>query len=224
MPRDYWLTIVQLIGVVQCTFIACALLYLPGSHRHASRWLSGLFGTWALMFGYMALRQNDLEHLAPVVAFLRLPLFFLCGPLLYLYLRQVSCVGRQVDLRDAALHLVPFVVVLLAYLPSIALGHDDLLAMLYSRELRQDGAGRAIQLWLLTITRFVLQLFVLHLLTYVVLCLRVLVQHKRRVLQHFSRLDKVSLDWMRNLLIVLVLLWISAACSQILFANTAIGR
>lgn len=181
MLNDYLLTIVQFVGMVQCLFIATALLYLPGSHRSASGWLSALFVVWMLMFGFMALRQNDLEPLVPVLSFLRLPLFFLCGPLLYLYLRQITQPWTLVNLRGAAPHFAMFTIVLLAYLPALVLSHEALVETLFRRPSIEGAGVVAVQRWLLTITRFVLQLFVLHLLFYVVSCLRVLARHKQRV-------------------------------------------
>ena len=228
MIRDYLLTIVQLVGMVQCLFIAIALLYLPGNRTQASRWLSALFCVWVLLFAHMVLRQNDLQHLAPLFSFFRLPLLFLSGPLLYLYLRQITEPWQELTLRGAASHLLAFGLLFCACLPALSIDRNGLLQMMYYPELRRlfpyTADLTATQEWLPWITGFVMELFVVQLLVYLVLCLRLLQQHKQRVREHFSRLDKVSLDWMRNLLFAVTVLWISIAASQLLFANTGIGR
>lgn len=221
------MTIVQLIGVVQFLFITIALLCLPGNRRRANRWLAALFLCFAAMFSYLVLAQNDLLYLAPLTTFMRLPQFFVYGPLLYLYLYQVAHPWEELPVAKTARHFVPCVVVFLALVPSLSLDYNFLLHTIYYSELKPIFPLipdlNETQQWLRLVARYVMPLFVLHLFVYVALSLQLLRGHKQRVSQHFSQIDKVSLDWMRTLLFVQLLIWIALAARHWLFAHTSVG-
>src|SRR5688500_2583108 len=111
--KDYLFTIIQVVGIVQCLFIAVALRYLPGNHKHGNRLLSVLMLVFAVEFIAFVINQNDLLFLLPIFTFMRLPLLFLYGPLLFIYLKRITSNGHAENGSRENLHYIPFVLMTL---------------------------------------------------------------------------------------------------------------
>jgi AraC-like DNA-binding protein len=129
------------------------------------------------------------------------PLAFLYGPLLYVYARALSNRERIFD-RRYLWHFLPFALLVLFLVPFYLQSGGEKMAFV-----RAPGSG----LWaqaLGTINHFKL----VHALVYVGMILSLLKRHRYRIQDRFSSIERINLNWLRDLMIgIVVLMMVSIA-------------
>ncbi|MEW8586629.1 MAG: AraC family transcriptional regulator, partial [Candidatus Thiodiazotropha sp.] len=106
--------------------------------------------------------------------------------------------------RKQWLHFFPFALGFLLLAPLYGLDRQQLIALLYVDTDVQESA----QLWA-EVSSFVVGITsILQMAIYLFIAIRRLIRHKRKIQEEFSFLERISLTWLKNLLIALALLYL----------------
>jgi AraC-like DNA-binding protein len=106
MQQLFWI-VVLCVAVAQGLFLAIALWTLDRGQRRCNRVLAGLLGFFTLtVIEYALAGTNTLDDL-PHLTGISYGYIFLCGPALYLYMREHLFADRGIGRRDSW-HLLPF--------------------------------------------------------------------------------------------------------------------
>ena len=120
---------------------------------------------------------------APHIIGVSKPLVFTFGPIMYLYALTVSR-GRHVLRATQVLHFLPFLLVTIILLPFFVSSGADKLAFLETL----NAGGSPAYLAVIENLQYV------HGIVYVVLTLRVLREHRRRVRDIYSSTERINLS------------------------------
>lgn len=140
-------------------------------------------------------------------------LTFLFGPILYLYARTVSA-GADTLRRTSLLHFVPFLLVILHFVPFY--GQDGTAKLAFLHALLQDGPPVDVAI--------IEHLQYPHGISYVFLTFGVLSGHRARLRDNYSSIERINLLWLRNLTIGIAAVWMLATGLHLLdIAGLEIG-
>ncbi|MCU7862861.1 MAG: AraC family transcriptional regulator [Candidatus Thiodiazotropha sp. (ex Lucinoma borealis)] len=193
-----------LLGAAHGLFLALALINTKGGNPTSHRLLALLTLLFSIDLGLEFLEQS--HH---ITAYLRLVIIdinidFLFGPLTYLY---VCSLTTREGFRFGAkqwLHFLPFAVGFLLLFPLFKLDSNQLLNLFF----QEGGDPRQELLWAEAATISVGLLSFIQMAIYLVVSIRRLFRHQRLIQDHFSSLERISLTWLRNLLIALAVLYL----------------
>lgn len=191
-----WLHVVILLGAVQGLFLT-GVLAARKRNRTANRILAVAmiaFTLYLLTSVYHAARLEDaFPHFIGVAH--PLPLAF--GPLIYLYAVSVSDRSRRLSRWDM-LHFVPFALAIITALPFYLMSGPEKVAWL--RRMMTTGAVP----WAVTVFT---QLKLVSGIIYTVVTLLFLRQHRARIKDNYSSLERVDLLWLVRLAIASAAVW-----------------
>ncbi|MCP4221591.1 MAG: AraC family transcriptional regulator [bacterium] len=194
MPNLDIISFIFLLGAIQGLFLA-ALLLSRKLNTVANRVLAMalfLLSLELLSDVYYAVGlHRQIPHLIGVAMYFP----YLYGPLFYLYAKLTAAADSRFK-WSYTLHFIPFFFCILYTLPIYLLSGAHKLAFLarMETEMRLDI--------------FVLdQLKVVHGLIYATLTFLLLKQHNKNVKNHFSNISRISLSWLKNLLIIITMVW-----------------
>lgn len=187
--------VAALAAMLQGALLFLFLLAHRAGHRRANLFLAALVLCYALDIGletlYASPRVADYHWL---IGF-NDALFFLYGPLLYLYARFLTQPETSANKRWL-IHFLPFLVILIVYTP--ALFTQSVVMKLASEGLQSMPAG--VTAFLTSERRGQIELAsAFHELTYIIGTLLLLRQHRRRIEDAFSSLDRINLNWLKSL-------------------------
>lgn len=121
------------------------------------------------------------------------PLAFLYGPLLFLYARALSQGDRSLGSVDL-LHLAPFGLLVLVLIPFFLQSGSEKLAI---------ASTQPVSLWT-HLLGVINHLKLVHAFVYVAAIFVLLKNHRSRIRNTFSSIERINLRWMRNLMIGIV--------------------
>ena len=202
------LPILFLLGAAQGGFLAFALLNAPGGNRRANRYLACYMLVFvAALFDYFL----DATGLTPRYVWLRTliwPKEFLYGVLIFLYCRELTTPGRALGRAwFAALWLPPLLHACVTW--PLLLWPGDLQ---YAVLLNTPGLSPFLNAWRLLLGDLELMVTIAHLALLLAFSLRRVIAHRRRLEGAYSNLDRISLNWLRNVLVgtfVVYSLWLA---------------
>jgi AraC-like DNA-binding protein len=186
--------VLYLLGAVQGVFLAAVL----AGRRHGStpnRLLAAAMLVFSLDLAMAVYHASGTAARMPAFIGLDLPVAALYGPLLYLYVRTLTDPERGLGRRDL-LHAVPFALLVVYFAPFFLRSGEERLAVLAdpSLDVRIEALG------------IITPLKLAHALAYIVALVALLRRHRRRLADEFSSTDRVTLDWLRNLVAGIVVL------------------
>ncbi|WP_346819819.1 helix-turn-helix domain-containing protein [Rapidithrix thailandica] len=146
------------------------------------------------MFGIIS-SQEYIQF--PYFLGLEIPMPLVHSPFLYLYVTAFTT--HPARITHKLLHFIPFALALLSILPFLLLSFDD-------KILVYRNGGESYQI--LTFTIFTVTL--LSGVVYCFLSLRFLYMHKKSIRDNFSYTEKINLQWLFNLVIGLLCIWVIA--------------
>lgn len=212
------LPILFLLGAAQGGFLSFALLNSRGGNRRANRYLACYMLVFSAALTDYVLDSTGLTEPYVWLRTLLWPKEFLYGVFIYLYCREMTEPGVPLSSTMRwVLWLPPFVHCCVSW-PLLWLPAD----LQYAILLNQEGLPPFYNLWRLMLGDIELIITVAHLTVFLVLCLLMVQRHRRRVLESFSYLERVSLDWLRNVLLgtlVVYGIWIA----EELFSDDLLG-
>lgn len=189
-----WLHLVALAGAAQGVLLAIVLAFRR-RNRTANRLLAVLMLAFSLHLATVVYHGAGLERTWPHFFGVSYPLPFLYGPLVWLYALTAADRERGLRWRDA-LHLVPFVGLVLAALPIYLMSGAEKVA--FYHRLLADQRPPLLQL--------ADPLKLVSGIAYTVATILFLRRHRERVKESYSTLERVNLRW---------LLWLGAAAAGI---------
>ncbi len=191
-----------LLGAAHGGFLALAIIGVGTGNQVALRLLGLLTVSFAVDLGINYLNVSGFLREYPRLFFVESVVVFLYGPLLYLYVLELTD-SRSLSLSvSSALHFVPFALSLALLVPLLRLPNENLVQMIY------QGAPVEPEFGFASLAKWSLDVLPRLLIgAYVVFAYRVLLMHGRRIRAHFSEIEQISLNWLRNLVIAVGLLW-----------------
>ncbi len=206
-----WLHVVTLLGAMQGLLLSLALVS-KRQNQTANRLLAAVVLAFTLFLVTAVYYAAGLVRLLPHFFGVSYPLPFLFGPLIYLYAITASDRTRRLRPLDA-LHLAPFVLVILAGLPIYLLGAEEKVAFM-------NALARGERPWLLRVAD---PLKVVSGVTYATVTLLFLRRHAERVKDSYSHVERVNLRWLMWLGTLAAATWLLAATLQLLRSLGGIG-
>lgn len=194
---------ILLLGAAHGLFLALALINVKGGNALARRFLALLTLAFATDLAVDFLYQSRYLLLFPKLAYLSESISFLYGPFAYFY---VSALTAKDGLRFTGRkwwHFFPFAVSIVLLVPLLTLSDSEVIAIIY-----EDADVEGIGLWVLGVL-LVLIVPIPQIGVYLVLATRQLMRHGRNIRDQFSYLERISLDWLRNLLIAVGILYLT---------------
>ena len=155
--------------------------------------------TWMIVLGAHLLVHiaeiNGLDLKYPMLLGWGTPFPLLHGPLMYLYAKSLTSNNSRLSFPDY-LHFLPVVIIIVWMLPFIFSPAQEKVQYV-------EGFTEEVPLWLI-ITLFS---YMVSGITYVVLSLLVLRKHRKNLLGIFSYTDQINLNWLRNLIYGMIIIW-----------------
>jgi AraC-like DNA-binding protein len=191
-------SVVILIGAIQGILLAGALVFMRRGNRLANLYLAALFLAMSvlLMDGFMHVTNYTGRY--SYLLGLAWPVNFVLGPFLYFYVRELSSPSRRVFSRIQLLHFLPVTAsALLIFYYFIAYGHAPEWAA---------SCCTLIEGTQFNVRDIALIPVALHKVTYWTLSLLLVMAYSARIKQSFSSIDKISLSWLRTLILLFFIL------------------
>jgi len=178
------------------TLLVFALLTSKHSNKSANYLLSGLI----VLFSYYALvkilsNTNKILHYPHLIRTYR-PVFILVCPMIYFYCKALTTPGFRFKYFDS-LHLVPFGMYTLVVLPFFFSDSATKIASLSSQPFTMS--------WVIERSFWVIVFFFYFGFSY-----KTIHHHQQYIKDVFSNLEKVKLDWLKNLLLAFGVIWVTA--------------
>lgn len=182
--------------IMQGTLLVFSLLTSRHGYKTANYLLSGIIA----LFTYYALikilsNTSDILNYPELIQTYR-PVFVLACVSVYFYCKSLTTPGFRFSYRDS-IHLVPFVAYTFIKLPFFLSDPAIKIASLSSQPFTVA--------WVIERSFFVVVFLVYFGASY-----RIILRHQRRIKDVFSNLEKVKLDWLRNLLLIFGAIWMMA--------------
>lgn len=194
-----FLGILNLIGAAQGLLLALALLSSKGDNATANRLLAALTLTISIVVSGAVLLTSNYVFVYPHLSRIHHGVVFLAGPLLFLYIRQLTSKTRKFETRDF-LHFIPAALCVIYLLPYYLQSGKGKLQVLGSEYTQSAGQWYYIRS----------SLFILQFLVYLVLILLTIIQYSRRVKRQELPRDKAVQTELRFFVVASSVLWVAA--------------
>jgi AraC-like DNA-binding protein len=196
-PGLTFLAVLNLLGAAQGVLLALALLTTKGGHKTANRLLAALTLTISIVVSGAVLLTSNYIFLFPHLSRIHQPFVFLAGPLLFLYIRELTSVEKRFEKKDF-LHFIPFVACLIYLLPYYFQSRTQKINAL-SLEYIQPSFGQ----WYYVRSA----LFITQTLVYLVLIVLIIIKYSQKAKERNSTQDRVVLFEVRFFVIATTVLW-----------------
>ncbi|HEY4654460.1 MAG TPA: helix-turn-helix domain-containing protein [Cyclobacteriaceae bacterium] len=211
------LAVAILIGAVQGLFLAIVLAVMRKGNRRANLFLAALLFTncLGLLDGFLDVTNSYARY--PRLIGVLWPGYYLVGPSLYFYVKELSSSKRPTTLWIQLLHILPAVVSVLFLLPFYFMNANEKVLMWAS--MKDSLEGLRISPLNAGLLSAVLQKVV-----YLLLSFRLIAAYSARIKQSFSSIEKISLSWLRTLLALFFALCFFCIFYALFSASLGISR
>lgn len=194
-PSINLLSVLILIGSAQALSLALALAFMRRGNMRANLFLAVLLFllSLGLIDGFLNVTNYYTRY--PHLIGVTWPGFFLGGPFLYFYVRELSVPKRMDGSGKHLLHYLPAALCTLLLVPFYRMSADGKIQVLAS--LIEPVQG--LRIFSLAAAPF---LVVFQKTVYYLLSLRLIRDYSIEIKQSFSSIEKISLSWLRSLLIL----------------------
>lgn len=199
-----WLHIVALLGAVQGLILA-GVLAVRRRNRTANRILAVAMLAFTIYLLTSVYHAAGLEPAFPHFFGLAHPMPLLFGPLIYLYAVLASDRSRRFTWRDA-LHFVPGALAIITALPVYLMSGPEKIAFYQNAILRGEVP--------LAVTVFT-PLKLVSGVTYTVITLLFLRRHRATIMDNYSSLERVNLQWLVRLAAASAATWLIAVVANV---------
>lgn len=199
-----WLHIIALLGAIQGVFLA-GVLATKQRNRTANRILAVTMLSFSISLASNVYHAAGLEEKYPHFFGAGYPQLFLYGPLIYMYAVTAADRTRRLTSRDV-LHLVPFIVFMMAALPIYMMSGAEKIAF-YQALLRGEAP---------TLIAIADPLRLVSGVGYAAATLLFLRGHRERVRDSYSSTERVNLTWLIWLCAAAASIWVLAVAFQVL--------
>ncbi|HCS49436.1 MAG TPA: hypothetical protein DIW61_14765 [Candidatus Aminicenantes bacterium] len=203
------MNLINILGAAQGLFLA-AILSFRKANSTANRVLAAALVAFSLGILSTVFYATGGYLKFPHFIGLTFSFPFLYGPIIYLYARIVFAGGRGFR-RTYWLHFLPF-----------------FLVVLYQTPFFFESGGDKIRFFLSLGQRFDLsiinQLKIAHGFAYVFLTIRLIRRRVGELKNAFSNVERINLSWLRNIAVIVTLVWGSAALLHLLEAFAGLRK
>ncbi|MFC1680836.1 helix-turn-helix domain-containing protein [Pseudomonadota bacterium] len=196
------LSTLTLLGAAQGVFLAMALLNTRVGDIKAHQILALLTFLFAMDLGEEFLYQIGFFESVPNLLHVLAPIDLLYGPLIFLYVSQLTSPSNHGTVKRHYLHFLPALAGILALLPFFLMDGSQKLEFteaLRTGDAMENDTSEA------QIIQFGFILFMLGTIVqlgmYLLFSIRRLIRHSTNIRNEFSDIDKINLAWLRNLLL-----------------------
>lgn len=198
----------MMLTALFCVYYAVQLLAIRHFKVRSNRILAFFFVPIFFLELFSFSTETDLD-LGPQLVFLFMPMAFLWGPTLFLYIKSFSSVeGLQLTWRKDLRHYLPAVIALVINIPLmvviIVLGKTSALYAPAAHIMKPVTLASLFVLW------------PLQNLIYIILSYRLWRKHKRTFVEFFSFEEGINLRWMRNTIVVYALFIVGIAAASVI--------
>lgn len=201
-------SVILVATITQATLLVLALLTFKHSNKTANYLLSSLI----VLFTYYALIKilcyTDKIFQYPYFIRTYQPIFVLACVVIYFYSKALITPDFKFS-RKESLHLLPFGLYILLLIPFFFSDPATKFAYLSPKTITLS--------WVLELVFYNVAFFFYFGLSY-----RTVHRHQRHIRDVFSNLEKVKLDWLRNLLLMFGVVWVTALL-RFLTSFTSVG-
>ena len=203
-PEITLFSIIMLLGAAHGVFLALALINTKGAGEAGHNYLAVLTLAFAIDLGHEFLFQSQYLLDVLVLAYTDPITNLMYGPAFYLYTRMLT---DQTNFRlkgEYWLHFLPVAasVLLIVMLPELSPEqHAKILYGDGTEATQNEGI-------LLSALSSIAMAGVVSIGVYIALSITKLVRHARVIRQQFSSIERITLNWLRNLLIALSVLYL----------------
>lgn len=171
-----------------------ALIFQKYRRLFANRFLGSMMFFYSLILFQMLLTDLQFDRKYPHVMLVVLGITFLMGPLHLLYTKSIVQSSRKFALKDW-LHFIPFFVFEISIIPTLFKPASELTAS--QQAIYTEGMSFSAMLfnWLI----------LAQIVTYLALTLAIIHRYTRRIKNLFSTIEKIKLDWIRNISLMAIL-------------------
>jgi hypothetical protein len=206
-PSLDFIAVLLLAGVVQGGFLALALLTLRLGNRVANRILALLLALFAGNIILHTLAYTQYLFRFPHLAKADAPLAFLFAPLFYFYVKALTKKDFRFE-ATAWLHFIPFVLCAVSFVPFYLQPAADKI-----EHIRESLVAPCMQ------CRIISWMLIIQMLIYFVAAFKMLQRHRENIKVTFSAIEKINLNWLRNLLIVYAIDWLAVVVCNCVAPN-----
>jgi AraC-like DNA-binding protein len=203
MDSDFnLLSTLTLLGAAQGVFLALALVNTQSGDIRAHRLLALLTFIFSLDLGEEFLYQTGFFEAVPELLQVLAPIDLLYGPLVYLYVLQLTKPVNHGTVTRNYWHFLPVLIGIVLLLPFFLLDGPQKLALteaLRTGDAMEKGTAN-VMLIELGVTLFMLGTIV-QLGLYLLFSIKRLIRHSSSIKNEFSDIDRINLAWLRNLLL-----------------------
>jgi AraC-like DNA-binding protein len=209
------LSTLTLLGAAQGVFLSLALVNARGGDIQAHRLLGLLTFVLALDLGEEFLYQVGFFESMPDLLNVLAPIDLLYGPLIFLYVSQLTSPQNTKTAKASNWHFLPLLIGIILLLPFFMMDGSHKLA--FTEALRN---GTALQIDIPD-ALFIQIGFILFMLgtvvqfgLYLLFSIKRLISHAKTIMDEFSDIDRINLAWLRNLLLGLSAIYILLLADQ----------
>ncbi len=197
-----WIAILLLVGAAHALLLAATLLTIRRGNRLANRMVAFIFMVFAITICFHTIATTDFLLRYPQLSKIEPPLAFLLGPFFYFYVRALTHGSFRLR-RKHLLHFVPALLCIVGLLPYYLQPVENKI-----QHILNDHQGSCMHCFLIYFG------ISMQLLTYIGLIAKVLVDYKKRIRDSYSSLEKINLNWLRNLLLGVFITWVASFAMQ----------
>ena len=198
-------TVAFLLGSTQGLFLALLLYNKPGN-KTANRFLAALMISYSVFIADASLSGTPITMRYPHLIALANGVIFLIGPLHYLYTRSLISPNFAFS-KKQLLHFIPFASFYLYFLfPFYLKSGAFKIAFVQGLDVNGPTIGILFYSWAIIFQG----------ITYMVVNLKILKKHSLRIKDNFSSLDRINLNWLRNITLMALVIWVLGLVVEIL--------
>lgn len=217
-PANTLYSSILLLGAAHGLFLSLALINVKGGNALAHRLLALLTLTFAADLGVDFLYESRYLLLFPKLTYVEEVLSFLYGPLAYLYVMALTARDGFRFSGRKWLHFLPFALSIVLLIPFYLQSDSQVVAQIY-----HDADIDSVGLWVIG-ALLVLIVPIPQIGIYLVFAVRRLIRHSRNIRDEFSAIERISLVWLRNLLIALGVLYLIYVFALLFSDHFGIGK
>jgi AraC-like DNA-binding protein len=186
MPLEI-VNLILLLAAAQGLFLSVLIFHKHG-RLFANRFLGAMMLMFSLILVHLFLNEQGDEQARPLFSSMLVGLGFLVAPLHYLYAKFLVRRDRPFR-KKACLHFLPFLIYESYRLFQYFFARETLFALFSSAKPQVMPFDFIVYNWAVLLQGFI----------YVQLTIRILNRYARYLKEVFSTLDKIKLDWLRNI-------------------------
>lgn len=186
------INIIMLIAVAQ-GFLLAVLIFQKHGKLFANRFLGSLMFLYSAIILNMVVTDLDYNYRFPHAVLFLNGVVFLIGPLHYLYAKKLIYSTRRFK-KTEWFHFLPVLLYEFYFIPEFLKPKGEIVASIQSIYVKGLPLNYIIFDWAIALQG----------LTYMILTISILKRYSRDIKKVFSSIEKIKLDWLRNITYVVI--------------------